>query len=283
MLNTQNSMAAGVIGILGSALTYILFGSFFQYLWFTWKVDPFYLHGLWIGILSLLLYGFFIWKIRHGPLLLLEKKDQFYSFLSLCFSFSFFILGAKTHLAFLGGLSFFCWALTFQFLFFQRKWWKDFTFPFVFFLLAVPLPYLGEFSGLLQIMVASLLQKIFSFFGYVLFQEGILLNLPNASFQIAADCTGIKSWLVLLSLVIFFLYFLKLNLKTKILIVVLVLPIAFISNFTRVFILIYLGFLKGEAFAMTYWHDWGGMVFYLLSCFLVLVVFGLALRYESSK
>lgn len=293
-----------VIALLAGTLTYVLFGSFFQYLWFTWKIDLFYLQGPYIGILSILLYGRFIltkclrrgWHRAGVPPLregasgggevrgpAATEVSIYYFFVFLILALMIFVGAAKTGIPFLGGLSFLLWAISFQFLFFPKSVWKEFSFPFFFFLLAVPLPFLNEISGLLQVWVAKLITLKFSFLGYAIVQEGITLKLPNATFQIAADCTGIKSWLVLFSLVVFFLYFLKFRLKTKIAIVFFIIPIAFVSNFIRVFILVYLGFIKGEAFAMKYWHDWGGIIFYALSCLCVLMLLGLARKYESSQ
>ncbi|MBI3018000.1 MAG: exosortase/archaeosortase family protein, partial [Deltaproteobacteria bacterium] len=195
----------------------------------------------------------------------------------------FFVMGIQTRLPWFGGVALVSWLLTLHFLFFELKLWKKFSFPLGYFLLAVPLPYLSELSGLLQIEIARMSQAIFSFFKFPLVQEGILLSFPNASFEIAADCTGIKSWLVLLSLGIFFLYFLNLSFWAKTISAFLIVPIAFVSNLLRVLALLLFGFYQGQEAAMRYWHDFSGVAFYVISSVFVLFLLLFMRRYEPSS
>ncbi len=283
---TQKGVAATVAIGLSGVITYVLFGSFFHYLWFTWSVDPFYKHGLWVLLLSVLLYGKFLGTAVRGsalaffPLRSTNMRAAVTAFLTAAL---FFAMGIQTKLPWFGGLALVAWLLTLHFLFFELKNWKHFTFPLGYFLLAVPLPYLSELSGILQLGVARICKHLFSFFHFPLSQEGIFLSFPNASFEIAADCTGIKSWLVLLSLAIFFLYFLHISFWKKVSVAALIIPISFLSNLLRVCVLLVFGFYQGQDVAMRYWHDFSGMVFYGLACSFVLLVLMFMKRYEPAK
>ena len=268
--------------LLCAALTYVLFGSFFQNLWLTWKMDPFYAHGAAIGGLSIFLYFKFIWEHRSSSILGLYQQNILFSLLYFSLFLFFFVFGIKTHLPFLGGMAFVCWFIALQCLWFDLSFWKEFSFPGVYFLWAVPLPYLSEFSGRLQIVIASLCASIIRGLGYSIIQDGIRLQLPNASFQIASDCTGIKSWLVLFSLASFFLYFLKIRFQTKLMIFVSLLPLAFVVNLMRVTVLILVGHYAGEVIAMNYWHDFSGIFFYGVSTLLILGISGCLIKFFDS-
>jgi len=286
-------MLVGIVVLLSLALSYVLFGSLFFHLIETWRIDPFYLHGPWVALAALFLYLRFLYTrgrqkvipakagiFMEGDLLPLEFRDVLSAVLLFSFSAAVFVFGIQTRVPFLGGLAFTLWCITLHLLLFGVSGWRGYSFPFLYFLFSVPLPYLGELSGMLQIFIASLSKHIFLGLGYPIQQSGITLSFPNAAFQIAADCTGIKSWLVLFSLVVFFLTFIRLRFSLKMLIAILILPVAFFSNMTRIVTLLFLGFYKGEKIAMAFWHDFSGITFYGVSCLLMLLIVFVAIRHD---
>lgn len=275
-------MLSGIVVLLSIALSYVLFGSLFFHLIDTWKIDPFYLHGPWIGMAALFLYLRFLWRYHEKELLQLRTKDIISAILMFAISAAVFIFGIKTRIPFLGGAAFALWGVALHMLLFGIGVWRGYLFPFIYFLFAVPLPYLSEVSGLLQLFIAKLSTTIFSGLGYQIRQEGINLFIPNASFQIAADCTGIKSWLVLMSLAVFFLLFIRLRFSLKILIAIFILPVAFFSNMLRIVVLLLLGFHRGEKMAMAFWHDFSGITFYGVACFLTLLMVWVLIRYDRA-
>lgn len=276
----RKTMLSGVVVLLSIALSYVLFGALFFHLIDTWGRDPFYLHGPWVALTALFLYLRFLWLHRQRELLPLQARDLFSAIVMFALSSAVFVFGIQTRLPFLGGVSFALWGITLHLLLFGTRALSSVSFPFIYFLFSVPLPYLGEFSGILQVLVASLSKHIFSMFGYPIQQAGIHLSFPDASFQIAADCTGIKSWLVLFSLVVFFLTFIRLRVSLKMLMVILILPVAFFSNMMRVVMLLLIGFYQGEKSAMAFWHDFSGIAFYGVSCFFLLLMIFAFLRYD---
>lgn len=259
----------GFILALSLAITYVVFGSLILTLWDSWKNDPFYQHGIFVAGLSVLLV---ILSVAKNPKVFhFTVQDQKVSFAFFVLAALFFLSGLKTHMLFLGGLSFSFWMISLSVLLFSVSNWKSAVSPWLYFLTAVPLPYLNEFSGLLQIWVAKVTYTVFHWFSYPISFEGLTIKLPEATLLIAADCTGIKSWLVLFSLIVFFLYFIRLSLWKKISIAIFIFPIAMLSNLFRVWVLTGIAFYYGEKMAMTYWHDYAGAVFYGLSCVLVLI------------
>lgn len=273
-------MVTGVVILLSIALSYVLFGSLFFHLIETWRIDPFYLHGPWVALAALFLYLRFLWFHRDQELLQLTGVDIGLAIATFAVATALFIFGIQTRLPFFGGVAFALWGITLHLLLFGTEDLRGYSFPFIYFLFSVPLPWLGEFSGMLQVFVAALSKHIFVILGYPIQQAGIHLSFPGASFQIAADCTGIKSWLVLFSLVVFFLTFIRLTISLKVLITILIFPVAFFSNMTRVATLLAIGFYRGEKSAMAFWHDFSGIAFYGISCFLLLLIIFACVQYN---
>jgi len=281
--NIQKAMLSGLVVILGVAITYVVFASLFIYLYQTWTIDPFYAHGPWVVGVALLLYLRFLGLHKHVLLTTIDRKRLYIGISLFVIAALIFSGGVYTRVPFLGGLGFIAWMLSMHCILFGTKSWREYTFPFVYLLFAVPLPYLSEFSGLLQVGIAKLSYTLFHGLGYAITQQGITLHIQEASFQIAANCTGITSWLVLFSLMTFFLYFINIGLHKKIIVALLIVPIALVSNFIRVSILLYLGAHRGQAFAMAYWHDFGGLTFYLLSCIAVFLCMIFIKKYGSNE
>ena len=256
-------LKACVVLLLG-AITFVLFQSFFQYLWQTWQIDPFYRHGVWVAAVSVAFYLWQIYEVRKDPFCRLETFPKASFLLGLLFLLSFGF-GVYTHIAFLGGLAFVFWMIVVnQVLFSSAR--HTIHFPALYVLTAVPIPFLGEISGLLQIEIARLSTWFLNLFGFEILRSGIIIGTQSVQFQIAPNCTGISSWLVLTSLVLFFLYFMKGRLSKKILLFGLILPVAFLSNWIRVLSLILVGIYFGETVAMQFWHMWGDILFYVLAC-----------------
>lgn len=265
-IQTQKWVLGSAIAIVCLVLSYILFWALFVHVWEAWQEDPFYQHGFWILGISMGLYGAFIFRRRKTPILVLERKQQKVAFVLFMVAAVCFGMGIYTYLGFLGGLAFTFWMIAIHCLFFDVIYWKEFSFPFVYFLSGVPLPYLGTFSAMIQVWIATYVTKLFVLMGVPAHAVGIHVYLPNASFQIAPNCTGLTSWLVLLALVLLAVRFMKFPLIAKILSVLFVLPVAFFSNGLRVISLLWVGYRFGEVQAMHFWHTYGGFLFYGISC-----------------
>lgn len=266
----------GSIVILAIAITYIGFESFFISLWDTWRHDSFYQHGIFVAAISLILvilnlvmrmrgWAFAAWLARRAALYCHESPSPHpqgrSKMVLFVLSLLAFYLGIKTHVMFLGGIAFSLWMIALT----------KISFPWLYFLTAVPLPYLNEFSGIMQIWISKITAILFHALGYPIVASGITLQLPKESLVIAADCTGIKSWLVLFSLVVFFIYFIPFPTWKKIASIILVFPIAMLSNLIRVLVLTYVASTYGVQTAMYFWHDFAGAVFYGVACALVIL------------
>jgi exosortase C (VPDSG-CTERM-specific) len=149
------------------------------------------------------------------------------------------------------------------------------AFPAAFLFFAMPIP-----SGLhdlierfLQHESADAADLLFWISGTPVFRQDLVFHLPGFSFQVAPECSGIHSTLVLFIIALLAGYlFLRSNVWRAVIVIV-VLPIAIFRNGFRIFVVGQLCVHIGPEMINSYIHRHGGPIFFVLS----LVPFGLCL------
>ena len=152
---------------------------------------------------------------------------------------------------------------------------QSIAFPVCFLFFAVPIP-----SGLhslierfLQHESADAADLLFWISGTPVFRQDLVFHLPGFSFEVAPECSGIHSTLVLFIIALLAGYlFLRSNWRRAV-IVALVLPIAIFRNGFRIFVVGQLCVHIGPQMINSYIHRHGGPIFFVLS----LIPFGLCL------
>jgi exosortase len=133
--------------------------------------------------------------------------------------------------------------------------------------LLIPIPefLVGKAITGLQIASAEGTYRLFRWFGVPVLKNGFYLALPSLDIEIAKQCSGIRSSLVLVisSLVLGHL-FLRSS-WGKILVVLLAIPVAIAKNAVRIFVLSMLGIHWNPAFLYGNLHRNGGIVFFALA------------------
>jgi len=164
-------------------------------------------------------------------------------------------------------LSFVCFLLAGGFLFLGRKWMAAATFPFAFLFLMVPLPdraadFLETVSKLASAEAANL---FFNMSGTPVLRDGVVFQLPAITIQVAQECSGIRSSLVLFitSLVAANL-FLK-NPWRRTVLVAAVIPLGIVRNGLRILFIGLLCTHIGPEMIHSIFHRRGGPPFFILS------------------
>ena len=173
-------------------------------------------------------------------------------------------------------LAFLCFLLSGAFIFVQRNYLKSITFPIAFLIFCVPFPTFLQ-DGLetfFQRGSAHVAYAMLSTAGMPVLKTGTNLLLPAFSMDVAPECSGIHSSLVLFitSLVAAYMF-----LETPVrrwVFVLSVVPLALLRNGFRVFTLGELGVHFFPGILNSWFHHHGGPIFFLLSLvplFLLLV------------
>ena len=168
--------------------------------------------------------------------------------------------------------------LSFVMLIFGLPVFRRFQFPLLLLLLLVPLPdfALAKIILALQAGSAKTVFWLFRLTGIPVTQSGFVLSLPGLDIEVARECSGIRSTMMLLltSLALGYM-FLKAGWQ-RIVVTLGVIPIAVIKNGVRIFVLTTLGLYVDESWLNGRLHHQGGIVFFALGVGLVaLTIWGL--------
>ena len=110
------------------------------------------------------------------------------------------------------------------------------------------------------------------------------MTLPNADLVIGAQCSGVNSLIALVALMVLVAYLLDGPMWSRVVLVLLAVPLALLGNILRVASLLFVARAWGAEAAFTFYHDYSGILFFVAVLALIypltrLLRFG-HLRYE---
>jgi exosortase len=158
--------------------------------------------------------------------------------------------------------------------FYGGKMLAEMRFALLVLLLAIPIPAIvfAHITLPLQMLASQLASALLPLFGVPVLREGNVMQLPAMSLEVAEACSGIRSLMSLLTLSIFYGYFLERPMARRIVLALASVPIAIAANAVR---------LLGTGLCVQYWdpdkamgffHEFSGWVMFLvsLSCLVAL-------------
>lgn len=171
-------------------------------------------------------------------------------------------------------LSFLCCLLAGGFFFLGRAWMRAVAFPLAYLIFMVPLPepladVLEQASATASAEMANLL---FHLTGLPFLRDGQIFQLPNITLEVAQECSGIRS-----SLVLFITSILAANLFLKttwrrLALVAIVIPLGIFRNGFRILVIALLCVNVGPQMINSLIHRRGGPLFFVLSLVPLLLV-----------
>jgi exosortase C (VPDSG-CTERM-specific) len=181
-------------------------------------------------------------------------------------------------------LSFFCFVVAFGFFFLGRKWMAASAFPVAFLIFLVPLPdgvvdWLETASKLASAEAAYL---FFRLSGTPVLRDGTIFQLPGMVVEVAQECSGIRS-----SLVLFITGLLASNLLLKspwrrAVLVAAVIPLGIVRNGIRILVVSLLCVHVGPHMIHSDIHRRGGPVFFAFSLIPLFILLWWLRRGEST-
>jgi len=175
-------------------------------------------------------------------------------------------------------LAYLCFVVGSGFLFLGMEWMSAAAFPVAFLIFMVPLPEAAVTWVELALVAASAdaAALFFQWTGTPVFRTGLVLNLPGIALEVAQQCSGIRSTLVLfITSVLTANLFLKSPWRRFVL-VAFVIPLAIVRNGFRILVIGLLCVHIGPHMRDSFIHHRGGPIFFALSLIpLSLLVFWL--------
>ncbi len=247
-------------------LVVLLYASVLKGLLAQWWSDADYNHGFFVPLIS----GYFLWRQRDRWMRCAIKPSNF-GLLVMFGALGLLVIGSLGAELFTSRFSLL--VLLAGMILFLAGWkvFRAVSFPLGFLILMIPLPVLiyNQITFPLQLIASRLATSWLQLVQVPVLREGNVLMLPNYSLEVVEACSGIRSLMTLITLAVAYGYLFEPRRWVRYALVVLMVPIAIVSNAIRVAgagVLTYqFGPRAGEGFL----HEFSGWVIFLAAVLLM--------------
>lgn len=136
-------------------------------------------------------------------------------------------------------------------------------FPVIYFVFMIPLPgmLVDAITGPLKMRISDIVETLLYAVGYPISRTGVILQIGQYQLQVADACSGLHSMFSLSALGTLFMYIMdrKSKLHNGIMLLA-ILPIAFVANIIRVIVLVLVTYHLGDEAGQGFLHGTAGMV-----------------------
>ncbi|MBA3544059.1 MAG: archaeosortase/exosortase family protein [Chthoniobacterales bacterium] len=186
--------------------------------------------------------------------------------LAIAFGWYAAVESPSDHLA-LTILAFVCFVAAGGFIFLGKEWMRSLAFPFAFLIFLVPLPdgvvvWLETAS---QVASADAAELFFHLSGTPILRDNMLFALPGMIIEVAQECSGIRSSLVLFITSLVAAYLFLHGPWRRLVLVAFVIPLGILRNGIRIVVIGLLCVHYGPQMIHSVIHRKGGPVFFALS------------------
>ena len=150
-------------------------------------------------------------------------------------------------------------------------------FPLLFLLLLIPIPdsIVGRAIALLQEGSALVAFWLFKTLQVPVMREGMVFHVPSLDLEVAKQCSGIRSSVILLVTTLLVAEFVLRSVWRKSVLVLSVIPIVILKNGLRIVTISLLTVYVSRSFLHSWLHQSGGIVFYLVGLLALLPILNL--------
>jgi exosortase len=160
-----------------------------------------------------------------------------------------------------------------------------FVFPlcFLFWLVPIPALALSKIVAFWQHGSATSASLLFSAFGVPVAQDGIFLSIPGLTLEVAQECSSLRSSLMLVVTSMVLAHLFLHSFWRKALVVLVAIPLSIVKNGVRIFTIAMLGTRVDPGFLHGNLHHHGGIVFFLLALFALVLLLWFLSRGENDS
>jgi len=162
---------------------------------------------------------------------------------------------------------------------------RSLLFPLCFLFCLVPLPEftLNKIVALWQHGSALSASFLFSALGIPVTQDGVMLSIPGLSLEVAQECSSLRSSLMLIVTSMVLAHLFLRSFWRKATVVLVTIPLSIFKNGIRIFTISMLGIHVDPGFLHGNFHRHGGIVFYLLALFVLLLLLWILNRTQGES
>jgi len=260
-------------GLLLVGVLIALYAPVLRALVFQWYHDADYSHGFLVPVLS----AYLIWQ-RRDKLRLVPRRPSFWGMLIVLMALGLLFLGSLGAELFLARTSLLCTICGLIVYFCGWAVLRAMAFPMVFLLFAIPIPVLvyNEIVFPLQFVASKFATWTLETLNlFPIMREGNVLILPGMSLEVVAACSGIRSLMSLLALAAGFGYMVERSIAVRWILFLAMVPLAIVSNGTRVMITAIMANYLGRQAAEGFMHEFSGWVIFVVATVLFLGFYSL--------
>lgn len=151
---------------------------------------------------------------------------------------------------------------------------KKLLFPILFLIFMLPLPgtVVDALTLPMKIAVSNVSEWVLYQFDYPIAREGVILQIGYYKLLVADACAGLHTVFTLEAMGLLYLHLIQRDsFFRNVTLAILIIPISFIANTTRVIILVLITYYYGDEMGQGFIHDFAGFV--LFGVALVLIIF----------
>jgi len=249
-----------------SGLVLLLYAPVLKHLVLQWWSDPDYSHGFFVPLFS----GYLLWHQRERWMKI-EIKPSNFGLLVMLGAVGLLLVGSLGAELFTTRFSLL--VLLVGMILFLAGWnfLRAVSFPLCFLIFMIPLPQIvyNQITFPLQLLASRFATFWLELVHVPVLRDGNILVLSNYSLEVVEACSGIRSLMTLISLAVIYGYLLEPRLWVRILLVVLMVPIAIVSNAIRIMGAGMMAHRFGPAAAEGFLHEFSGWVIFLISLLLL--------------
>jgi len=152
---------------------------------------------------------------------------------------------------------------------------RVFWFPIFFVAFMVPLPgtFTDALTGPLKQLVSEIAEQVLYSAGYPIGRNGVTLTIGQYQLLVADACSGLNTMFSLSALGMLFMYLTaRASIIHNVIMLVSILPIAFVANVVRVLVLILITYHFGDEAGQGYLHGTSGIVLLMVALTALLVL-----------
>lgn len=156
-------------------------------------------------------------------------------------------------------------------------------YPVAMLLTLFPLPNLiyTNLTFQMQLVSSKLGVGLIHLFGMPAFREGNVIDLGFIQLQVVEACSGLHSLISLFVLSLIIIFFVQMRLLNRVLLVSATIPLSIFSNSLRIFLTSLFSKKFGIKFAEGFYHEFSGILVFLVSCVILFAIFALLRKIES--
>lgn len=235
----------------------------------SWSSGYQYSHGYLIPLIS----GYLIWRKREDLRNSVVQPD-IKGLIVFLTGISLLVIGYAAYEPFIRRYSLIITIVGLTYFLLGKQISKIILFPVGYLILMIPIPFIlfKSLASNLRTINVKAAYSISESLGIPLMRDGATFFLPNVTLEMIDWCTGIQSLIAMTAISLLYVYLTRMTFISKIILVILSVPLAIAGNIFRILVNIFLAYFFGDEILRGIVHNLQGMINFSFTLLLLVLV-----------